>query len=82
MGKNTLHTVGLEARGAIGVAGEGLALMHSGHREPSRRLARNRQRRYIQRQIAAVLGGFRFPVVPQRCPGKMVEVPNLLYCLG
>ena len=43
------------------------------------RLAHTFGGRYIHRQIAAMLGGF--PLL-QRCPGKMVEVANLLYCLG
>jgi hypothetical protein len=34
--------------------------------------------RYMQRQIAAEMGGFLFRRYPQRGPGKMVEVSNLL----
>jgi len=45
-------------------------------------LARRLHGRYMQRHTAATLGGVLFHAVPQRCPGKMVEVPNLLKSLG
>ena len=49
---------------------------------PKGRLARNGHGGYIQRQIAAMNGGFLFRSVPNRCHGKMVEVPNPLKRLG
>jgi signal transduction histidine kinase len=45
---------------------------------PRARLARNGPGRYIQRQIAAMLGGFLFRRCPSGAPAKMVEVPNPL----
>jgi len=37
---------------------------------------------YMLRQTAAPIERHSFAPVPQRCPGKLVKVPNLLKSLG
>jgi hypothetical protein len=46
------------------------------------RLAPGPKGRYIEREIAAVIGGFLFRPAPRRRSGKLVEVPNLASFLG